>query len=261
MGKGTREADRHVEAVLKAMDILECFFNKPSLSLKEIVAFTGLNRSRAIRLIGTLVARGYLQYSSEERQYSLSSRVFALGRVYECNNIMIALSQPILKRLSKETGEASTLWALEGIERVILGRSQEEAAPPFPLSVGTRHNLHAGSAGKVILAHLSPEAREAVLQERPLVAYTDNTLIDRENLDHELKKIRQQGFGISIGEISAGVWAVAAPVFDYKTQICGAITLAGPIARFDPSKKDLCKRLVIEAAAELSDGLGHPYLE
>ena len=261
MRKGTREADRHIEVVFKALDVLECFLTKPSLSLKEIVDLTGINQSRAIRVIGTLVAREYLRYSPETRQYSLSSSAFTLGKVYEYNNIIISMSQPILRRLSNQTGESTTLWALEGTDRMILARSQGELAAGLPMIMGTRHDLHAGSAGKVILAYLPPEVRERILQERQLTAYTEKTIVDRKKLERELKKVHKQGFAISSGEISPGAWAVAAPVFDYKNQIRGAIGLSGPMARFTPSKKGVCKRLVIEAAAELSDGLGHPSLE
>ena len=261
MKKGTREADRHIEVVLRAVDVLECFLEKPRLSLKEIIAGTGLNRSRAIRLIGTLAARGYLQYLPDDRQYTLSSRLFALGKVYEHNNIIISLSQPILQRLTEETGESSTLWILEGSDRMILCRSQGELAVSFPMITGTRQDLHAGSAGKLILAYLPDEVRERVLLERPLVAYTKNTIVDRENLKKELAKISAQGFAVSCGEVTAGFWAVSAPVLDHKKEIRGAVSLAGPVARFTDEKKSLCQRLVIEAAAELSDRMGHPAME
>ncbi len=261
MKKGTKEADRHIEAVLKALDVLECFLEGTALSLKEITTITGLNRSRVIRLTGTLKARGYLQYLSEERRYTLSSRLFALGKAYESNNMIIALSRPILRRLADETGESSTLWASEGIERVVLARCQGGQTIRFLISEGTRRDLHAGSAGKVILAYLSPEIRERVLKERPPVAYTGATIVDRDNLERELRKIRRQGFGVSCGEISADAWAVSAPVLDHKKCIRGAVSLAGPVTRFSLAKKNLCTQLVIEAAAELSGWLGHPSLE
>ena len=41
----TKESGRHVGAVPKALDLLESFPAQPTLSLKELIDSTGLNRS------------------------------------------------------------------------------------------------------------------------------------------------------------------------------------------------------------------------
>jgi DNA-binding IclR family transcriptional regulator len=49
-----------VEAVLAALDILECFLSAPELTTKDIMGATGFTRNRVMRPAGTLAQRGYL---------------------------------------------------------------------------------------------------------------------------------------------------------------------------------------------------------
>ena len=55
-----KESGRYIEAVLKSLDVLDCFKSAPDLSLMDIMERAGLTRSRAMRLTGTLEHRGYL---------------------------------------------------------------------------------------------------------------------------------------------------------------------------------------------------------
>ena len=52
------EADRHVESVVSALTLLDCFERDEGLRLEDFHARTGLTRSRIIRLAGTLVHKG-----------------------------------------------------------------------------------------------------------------------------------------------------------------------------------------------------------
>jgi len=101
-----KEAKRHVEAVLKALDILECFQKQPQLSLKKISELTGLQKSRIMRLCGTLISKGYLLYEAETGQYKLGPKIISLSRSYEQSNDLISLARPAMKYLAQETGES-----------------------------------------------------------------------------------------------------------------------------------------------------------
>ncbi len=124
MLRQTKEMSRHVEAVLKTLDILDCFVHSPDATLKEIIDKTGLNRSRVMRLIGTLESRGYLTYDPHNRTYRLGSRVMTLGKAYELNNDLITLARPVLKHLADQTGEMASLYILDKFERVAIGRER-----------------------------------------------------------------------------------------------------------------------------------------
>ena len=142
-----KEMQRHVEVVLKALDILDCFQFQPVLTLKEIIDFTGMNRSRAMRLTGTLVSRGYLLYESKRKHFCLGSRVMTLGKVFEVHNTLVSISRPILRDLVRMTRELASLYVIDGLERVALAREKSSQEISYTITEGQRMELYAGAAG------------------------------------------------------------------------------------------------------------------
>src|SRR5437763_15509793 len=63
-----------VEAVAKALDILDAFANE-ELTLSELSLRVRLNKSRTFRLLHTLVGRGYLPRSAEGTRYRLGLKL------------------------------------------------------------------------------------------------------------------------------------------------------------------------------------------
>ena len=60
----TKQSERHVEAVLAALHVMDCFLKFPALGIKQIMDETGYTRNRVMRITGTLVHKGYLGYKS-----------------------------------------------------------------------------------------------------------------------------------------------------------------------------------------------------
>ena len=63
-----------VEAVAKALDLLEAFRDSEELSLNEISRRVGLNKSRSFRLLHTLAERGYVEKIADGGRYRLGDR-------------------------------------------------------------------------------------------------------------------------------------------------------------------------------------------
>lgn len=252
----TRESDRHVDAVLKAFDLLDCFIDEPTFTLKELVEKTGLNRSRVIRLLGTLESRSYVTYDAASRHYQLGSRVMTLGKVYETNNDIIALARPVLKNLVKQTGELASLYVIDGTERVALAREKGTHEISYTISEGQRMELYAGAAGKLLLAFAPPEVLEKVLSAKSLKKLTPNTISSTTKLSWQLEEIRCKGYAVSKGERALDVWSVAAPVFDHREMTCCAIGITGPIYRIPKAVQSDFINTVIDKARELTRHLG-----
>jgi DNA-binding IclR family transcriptional regulator len=80
-GKMPRESERHVEAVAKALSILECFaHSEPELSLKQLTEKAGLNKSRILRLCGTLAGQGFL-IRMPRSSYRLGPKLMMRGKI------------------------------------------------------------------------------------------------------------------------------------------------------------------------------------
>jgi len=252
-----KEMNRHVDVVLRALDILDTFHSKPVLTLKEIIEATGINRSRVLRLTGTMESRGYLIYDGEQRRFRLGPRLLTLGKVFEDNNTLIAVARPILKDLVRLTGELASLYVMDGLERVALVREKGSHPISYTVSEGQRMALYAGAAGKVLLAFAPLEIQKKICSRGFMKRLTPNTIIDPKRLFRELEKIRDAGFATSEGERAVDVWSVAAPVLDFSGAICCAIGITGPVYRFPMQTQLKLQEAVISKAHELSARLGN----
>src|SRR5258708_35123570 len=65
-----------------------------------------------------------------------------------------------------------------------------------------------------MLAFAPDGIREAVLAA-PLTAYTPSTIVDPKRLKTLLRRIRQQGYNVSHGDLDPGAFSVATPVHDH----------------------------------------------
>ncbi len=256
MKQPTKQASRHVQALLAALDILDCFQEQPYLTIGELVERTGHTRNRVMRLAGTLEYRNYLTYAPHQGGYFLGPKVMFLGKMFERSHNLLTLSRPILQRLVQQTGESASLYIREGLERVVLAREEGTQPLRFSVTEGQRMELYAGAGGKVLLAHAPEEVLQELLQHGNLPRLTENTLADAKLLRQELERIRRQGFAVSLAERAPDTGAISAPVFDDEGQVIAAIAIAGPSSRIANLMKEHGEGIVIEAAQDLSRLLG-----
>lgn len=256
MRSRTKESGRHVGAVLKALDLLESFQAQPTLSLKELIDLSGLNRSRVMRLAGTLEARGYLGLEPYTGHYRLGSRLLTLGKQFEQSNTVISLARPALRQLVQITGESATLYAIDSFERVALAREHGTHEVRFSVTEGGRSELYAGAAGKILLAHAPSDVADGVLKAGVMRRLTPGTIVDPAGLTAQLKTIRRQGWAFSKGERVADAWGIAAPVFGHDGTAHAAIGVAGPINRLTQQMRTQTLAAVTEIAQDLSRDLG-----
>lgn len=256
MKLNTKESGRLIDAVLKALDVLDCFGDDPTLTLKQIIDRTGLGRSRAMRLTGTLISRGYLFFDPVTGHFSLGSRLMALGDAFNRNNNIIRIARPIMKYLVDKTGESSTFSIIEADERVILVREEGTHAIRYSIQEGQRMPLHAGAASKALLAFGPQDVLERLITADLLQPITSSTVTDPEQLKNNLARIRKQGFAVSLGENTPGARAIAAPVFNYDNHLAGVVSVSGPANRIEGSIIDRMINQVLEASHMLSKALG-----
>ena len=232
-----KEAGKLIESVDKALCLLACFNDAtPELSLKELSEKTSLNKSRILRLCGTLAAHGFL-VRRKGSLYSLGPSLMMLGKVYERSNNLISLALPIMKDLALLTGESVKFFVIENKKRVCLVRELGQSRLHYAIREGEELPLLAGAGGKVLLAYSSKGFCDEVI-EQGLERVTPATIVKREQLLEELDIIRRQGYALSNGELVYEVGGIAAPVFKHDGKVVGALTVAGPIQRFTA---ELCK--------------------
>jgi DNA-binding IclR family transcriptional regulator len=90
-----------------------------------------------------------------------------------------------------------------------------------------------------------------------LQPYTQNSIVDYDELMEELDLIRRQGFAEDNEEIIMGLYCLAAPVRNHMGRAEAAVSLSVPLYRVTEEKKSFLKEEVVRVADAISRQLGY----
>lgn len=215
------ESERHVEAVVAALRLLECFENDVGLRAVDLQAMTGLQYSRVMRLTGTLASRGFLFLDPDTGRYFLGPSLFRLGQLVRPRYDDLASAvRPILRTLVSETEKTAMFSITDGMSRLVLCKQEPMTSLRYTVSEGQARPIASGASGRVILA-FGPEAlRQRVLKDLPEA--------DAARLKARVAEIRDRGYDVSVSELTQDAFAVACPAISTEGELLGVLTLAGP---------------------------------
>lgn len=243
------------ESAARVADVLLALAaSSDPLGVTRVSARVGLAKAVVHRILRSLESRDLVRFEETSRTYSLGPAALALGARALKSYDLRAVALPVLRSLQTATGETTTVSSLVGASRIYLDQIVSHRELKMMVETGRAFPLHAGSSSKAILAFASPELREQVLAG-DLPALTPHTITDRAALERELRLIASNGVAVSRGERQHGAGSVAAPVFGSDGRAVGAISVCGPISRFDVDVVRRYAPLVRRAAAEISRAL------
>jgi len=244
-----------VQSIQRALKILLCFtWEERELRLTEIAERIGLSKSTVSRLLSTLEREGFLVKDPKTSRYKLGHSIYYLGLIARESLDLRAISHPIMTEITHRTQETTVLYLLDKQERICFDQVESPQSIKRILKIGDRFPLWSGATGKAILAQLDePLWYEMQKQVKPI---TPNTIVDPEEFIAELRKIKRNGFAISMGETNAEVGCVAAPIFDEQRSVIGCVSISGPTFRFPSDLDEFC-RLIADGARRISKQLGY----
>lgn len=207
------------------------------IGLSELTRLSGLSKPTVHRVARSLVDLGYVAQSDPPlSQYSLRSRVLELGYTYLAGLEVRERARPFMLDLAAQFGENVSLSVLDGAEVVYVERLEGKSSGlMFRVAVGTRIPTYCSSMGKAFLAWLPEKQVSAIIDALPFEQLTETTITSREQLDLELKNVRENGFSINDQEMSVGVRSVGAPIFGDKGFPIATINVSGPAVRLPRS--------------------------
>jgi IclR family transcriptional regulator, KDG regulon repressor len=249
------EPDYTVQAVDRALLVLETVAANPGISLVDLARRAGCTKTLAFRMASTLEARGYVLKDPDHGTYALGYKTVWLGQEMAAHTPLLAAADPLLAELAGRTGENASLIVREGMESVAAAVHQSPQPIRLYAEPGKRGPLHVGGGPKLLLAYAPAEVQQSVLKGN-LHAFTAETVTDPARLSRLLGTIRRQGYNVSHGDLDAGAFSVAVPVRDPAGRVIAAVTVAGPQSRLNPDRERQYLRLCTEAAETLSRRLG-----
>ncbi len=217
--------------VTRALSLLLAFRERErSLSLAELARRVELDKSTVLRLARTLAAQHFL-VQNVDTSWRLGPALVRLGGFYQSIFDIREVGEPLLRQLSRTTGESAAIYVPEAGGRVCLLRYDSEQSIRHHVRVGEILPLERGAPGRTILAYQAEEG--AVYDE-----------------------IRAKGYYFTAGERDPQVASLAVPIFEDGDRLFGALAVTGPPGRFHSAAVTSHLPHLRSAAASLTRSLG-----
>jgi len=212
----------------KALYLLFLFSEEPyEYTVPELVEITGMNRTTIYRNIVTLEESGLLIKNERGRSYKLGPMAYHLGSVYLQNANYEENILNILECIAKESKESVGLARREG-NRVVSIYSVEIHQPvKMNDKPGEFYPMNTGTYGKCLMAYHDQEIVEKLFdQNAPFEKLTKNTITEKEALLEEYRKIRENGYVVSIEESFPLVVGVGVPLTGSTGEVKNVVSIS-----------------------------------
>jgi DNA-binding IclR family transcriptional regulator len=231
------------------------------ISVKELSAKVGLPKGTTHRLLTSLAYFGYVRQASESKNYFLGFKLVELGNLLLDHLDLRAQARPFLMSLCQRTSETVHLVILDQNEALYIDKVVSDENPAglqMVSKIGRRVPAHCSAVGKVLLAQLSEQELQVLINEKGLQNRTENTITNTKKLMHHLKVICRQGYAVDDEENESGIRCVGAPIFNQRGKAIAAISISGPTVRITKNiiQKTL-KNEVMKTASDISREFGY----
>jgi IclR family transcriptional regulator, acetate operon repressor len=226
--------------------------HRDPVTFTELTETSGLAKSTASRLLTALERNGLVRREQDGR--------FRPGEVfvsYACRGSaeadLVSVAQPFLDQLGEQTGETVNLGVPRGAGMVEqIAQTDSRYLIGGTNWVGLSVPLHCAALGKVLLAYGAAELPRGRLERR-----TEHTVTSRDELQADLRLVRERGYAVTDEELEPGLVAVAAPVFRDGSAVVAALSVSAPASRLRAAQIPGVAARCVAVAGALSSVLGY----
>jgi DNA-binding IclR family transcriptional regulator len=235
MEENETEPNTPVKTAQTTFRIVETLKALDGATVTQLANHLDIAKSSAHNYLQTLEHEGYVVET--DGTYEVGLRFLDLGGYARSRERLYNIATPEMERLAESTGEYANLLVEEHGLGVFLARERGESAVSLDSYTGQSVRLHTTALGKTVLAYLSRERVESIVDRHGIPAMTDQTITDRPELFDALEEIRQQECAYDREERIKGLNCVAVPILS-DDDIAGALSVSGPVSRMDQERID-----------------------
>jgi DNA-binding IclR family transcriptional regulator len=216
--------------VVKGFNVLEALAQSDGpLSLAQLTAILGFQKSNVHRLLGTLSHLGYVEQEPGTGRYRATLRLWEIGTGVLNGHPLRRAATPYMHQLHRETRETISLTVLDGRDVLYIDKLLSPRPLRFTTQPGTR-----------LPALINPSGLAMLAFEPDLVAWVTRAInedsrtadLDRDQTMITLREASAQGYVLRQSRTTPGLAAVAAPIRGRSGRASGALTISGPASRF-----------------------------
>lgn len=244
-----------MKSVHKALVLLQALGSPKRL--QELATISGLPKPTVHRILQVLVSDGFA-IEQGDGVYAAGPRVLTVAGEVLSSLDHQGRARPLLRELQERTRATVHFGLLAGDEAIYVDKLESGLPYEMASRIGMRLPLHCTAIGKAILSQLSEAEAGTLLDHVPLERRTAHTLVDRADLRTELDAVRAAGYAIDDEENEAGIRCVAAPVFDHRGRVIGAVSVSSLVYELSREGAQALGPQVARTAAAVSGLFGAP---
>ncbi|MBH0095768.1 IclR family transcriptional regulator [Psychrobacter sp. NZS113] len=224
-----------VNSLKNGLLLMELFNNSEivEMSLSEVAAELGINKSSAYRLLFTLEQMGYIKKDSN-KNYMLDIKVVDLSHSYLTSISFKHEAYAVMEKLRDDTGTAVHLFTLDGTEIVNLQNIQPLSSFISNILPGLRWPAYATVIGQMLLSDLPNEEIERRFHNfSDWKVYSDATPTNIDELLKLVDQARGKSHLTSWQKFNNDMVACTAPVKDLSSnKIVYSLSVSFPVHAF-----------------------------
>lgn len=243
----TKKANHPVRTTAKSLALIDRLDESDGARIFELEEELDMTKGAIHNHLSTLREHGYVV--KEGNEYRLSLKFLTIGCRGRSRYPIYEFGRTKVNQLAEDVGSLANLMIEEGGQGVYLYQSRGEYAVNLDTHVGYRIHLHNIAIGKAILAHLSRERVDEIVDTWGLPRATANTITEKSTLLEELALTRERGYATDHEERTEGLACIGAPV-RLDGEILGAISISAPTRRLGNQGFDESVVAEVESTAD-----------
>lgn len=242
-----------IQSLYTGWRIIEAIKNSGRpLKFTEIQKITEINKSNLYKYIYSLLDLKLIYRNKGDGTYSLGSKLIEYGMAAVGQEDVIGRVEPYLLELNQES-QCTALFVTWTTEGPIVARiSAESRGLNIGAQIGTSLPLKS-SSGKIFYTFMPSTTIFDWLTKE----YNHLEEEDKTSLQQEREEIKKLGIAFSEEPLVTGVSSASCPIFNYKKDLLGAVTIVG-FNRDVPTQADEeMSQKLIHTCKELSYAFGY----
>src|ERR671921_145863 len=248
-----------LELIAKVDAVIRVLESRGEASAAEIAKRTGEPLSSVYRLLQSLTGIGWVDRGWRRGTYRLGLLLLTIGGQLEDKLDVRECALPSLRRLVETTNTTSFLCVRRDTRAVCVERVEGQAVRSLAMQLGSSLPLFVGAAPRAILAFLPPAEQRSSLRASRLPG--DPPRPEAAAVQADIEQVRRDGFTVSDGDVTPGIAALGAPVFNHRGELEAAVSISGLRSQILGSARARNVALITSCAREISRALGQQVAE
>lgn len=249
----TEKVQYRAPALEKGLDILEALsVATVPQTLTDLSKTLKRSPSELFRMITLLENRGYIV--KDNTGYFLSLKLYQLAHTHTPMDQLLKAAQQPMRELALSLRESCHLSVLFRGELLVLVQEESPDKVRLSLEIGGRFSAARTASGRLLLANVSAPELESFFATDP--EYLEMTAEERQWLQEELAKIRQQGYSMSEDESHIGIRDFAALVGNPQIGTIAALTVTSLTLKHNRKQVNHVLDALPATASQITSNMG-----